>query len=116
MPVKPERIEVFNINTPGTSSFVQKYKYDEVKKVMQAHMPTQAPGMTQDELAELVIAHVSNAIFPDRTKAGWWMKTVQLDLEARQVLIREKARPLRWHYDPSRKETVPEASQPRAAT
>jgi hypothetical protein len=111
MPDKPERIEVFNVNTPGRSSFVQKDKYEEVKRVMQALMPSTSPGLTQDELAELVIEHVSNSVFEDRSKAGWWMKTVQLDLEARQVVVREKTKPLRWHYDPSRKEIIPEETR-----
>jgi uncharacterized protein YdeI (YjbR/CyaY-like superfamily) len=30
-------------------------------------------------------------------------------------LIREKAKPLRWHYDPTREEKVPEASRHRSA-
>jgi hypothetical protein len=32
-----------------------------------------------------------------RWKVGWWMKTVQLDLEARKIVLREKSKPLRWH-------------------
>jgi hypothetical protein len=35
--------------------------------------------------------------FPEGAKAGWWTKTVQLDLEAKGVVAREKTRPLRWH-------------------
>ena len=30
-------------------------------------------------------------------KAGWWAKAVQLDLEAKGTLVREPAKPLRWH-------------------
>ena len=30
-------------------------------------------------------------------KAGWWAKTVQLDLEAKGAIVREKTRPLRFH-------------------
>jgi hypothetical protein len=28
---------------------------------------------------------------------GWWAKTVQLDLEAKGIITREKIRPLRLH-------------------
>jgi len=36
-------------------------------------------------------------LFPGGAKAGWWMKTVQLDLEAKRIIAREKTKPLRWH-------------------
>ncbi len=113
MSVKNEKIEVFNINKIGTSAFVQKDKYDEVKKVLIEFMPHESPGLTQDEMASLVIAKVSHKIFEDRSKAGWWMKTVQLDLEARQVMIREKTKPTRWYYNPSKKEVAPVVLKPK---
>lgn len=114
MPGKKETTEVFNINKPGTSSFVQKDKYEEVKRVLKAFMPTRSPGLTQDEMASLVIDHVSEDVFDDRTKAGWWMKTVQLDLEARKTMIRENAKPLRWHYEIMKDEFLPPASEKAA--
>jgi hypothetical protein len=30
-------------------------------------------------------------------KAGWWAKAVQLDLEAKGIVVREATKPLRWH-------------------
>ncbi|MFM8560918.1 MAG: DUF6958 family protein, partial [Solirubrobacterales bacterium] len=36
--------------------------------------------------------------WPEGAKAGWWQKTVQLDLEARGALVRNpESKPLRWH-------------------
>jgi len=35
--------------------------------------------------------------FPEGATSGWWAKTVQLDLEAKGVVIREKTKPLRWY-------------------
>ena len=29
-------------------------------------------------------------------KAGWWTKCVQLDLEAKGVVVREGSKPIRW--------------------
>ena len=29
-------------------------------------------------------------------KAGWWMKGVQLDLEAKGLMVRDGGKPLRW--------------------
>ena len=34
---------------------------------------------------------------PDGAKAGWWTKAVQLDLEAKGIIRREKVTPLRLH-------------------
>jgi hypothetical protein len=36
-------------------------------------------------------------LYPDGAKAGWWAKTVQLYLEAKGVIERERVRPLRLH-------------------
>ena len=110
---KDDMIEVFNINKPGQSSFVRKDKYEEVKRVLKALMPDTSPGLTQDEMAMLVVENVSGTVFEDRNKAGWWMKAVQLDLEARQVMIREKSSPLRWHYDTLKEELLPEVTETR---
>jgi len=112
MPDKTVKIEVFNINIPGRSSYVQRDKYEEVKRVLKSYMPKESPGLTQDELSSLVIEHVSEAVFDDRRKAGWWMKTVQLDLEARQVVVREKTKPVRWHYESEKQEILPETNGP----
>jgi hypothetical protein len=111
MPNRDDQIEVFNVNHPGRSSFVSKDKYKEVKRVLKDYMPDKSPGLTQDEMASLVIEHVSGKVFEDRTKAGWWMKSVQLDLEAREVMIRENSRPLRWHYDTMKEEQTPAATE-----
>ncbi|MGZ3553479.1 MAG: DUF6958 family protein, partial [Vulcanimicrobiaceae bacterium] len=35
-------------------------------------------------------------LFPKGAKAGWWAKAVQLDLEAKSIIAREKTRPVRW--------------------
>jgi hypothetical protein len=105
---KKEKIEVFNVNHPGRSSFVQRDKYEDVKRVLKENMPHKSPGLTQSEMADLVIKKVSDTVFDDKSKAGWWMKTVQLDLEARKVMFREATKPTRWYYDRSKPELVPE--------
>ena len=110
---KDDMIEVFNINKPGHSSFVRRDKYEEVKRVLKALMPETSPGLTQDEMAMLVVENVSETVFEDKSKSGWWMKTVQLDLEARQVMVREKTSPLRWHYDTLKEELIPEVTETR---
>jgi len=53
--------------------------------------------MTEAEIRERVVAYLPEKLFPNGAKAGWWTKAVQLDLEARRMVAREKTTPLRWH-------------------
>ena len=101
---KESKIEVFNVNTPGKSNFVQKDKYDEVRKILLKHLPAKEPGLTQNEMMILVESQVSEEIFPKKETSGWWMKTVQLDLEARGLLIRKKSKPTRWFISGNQEE------------
>jgi hypothetical protein len=60
-------------------------------------LPRTAPGLTQAEMVGAVKASLPPDLFPGGAKAGWWAKTVQLDLEAKGVVVREEASsPLRW--------------------
>ena len=52
--------------------------------------------MTAAEIREAVLAHLPEELFPQGAKAGWWTKAVQLDLEAKGMVAREKSTPLRW--------------------
>jgi hypothetical protein len=58
-------------------------------------LPNTSPGLTVAEVRERLIAHLPEKLFPEGAKAGWWSKTVQLDLEAKGLVAREKTRPLR---------------------
>ena len=49
------------------------------------------------EIREAVIALLLDDLLPGGSTAGWWAKTVQLDLEAKGVVIREATKPLQWH-------------------
>ena len=41
--------------------------------------------------------HLPEDLFPGGAKAGWWVKCVQLDLEAKGLVVRDRgAKPLRW--------------------
>jgi hypothetical protein len=43
------------------------------------------------------LAHLPEEDFPGGAKAGWWVKCVQLDLEAKSVIERNlSSKPLRW--------------------
>jgi len=104
----PGRITVHNVNVPGQATRVDARMYQAMLQAMLHVLPSVAPGLTQAEIREAVVPHLPPELFPGGAKAGWWAKTVQLDLEARGLLVREATRPLRcgvplplrWHLQP----------------
>ncbi|HSJ53979.1 MAG TPA: hypothetical protein VLC52_09555 [Anaerolineae bacterium] len=92
-----DMITVENVNVPGKTSRVNAAKYRAMKQAMLEVLPREAPGLTQDEIREAVIAHLPDDLYPQGATAGWWAKTVQLDLEAKGTVVREATKPLRWH-------------------
>lgn len=99
-PPKPARarVAVQNVNVPGSSSQVDGIKYEAMRKALLKVLPSRKPGLTQAEMWEQVPPHLPQDEFPGGAKSGWWVKCVQLDLEAKGVIERDRsAKPLRWH-------------------
>lgn len=94
---KDEKILVENVNVPGYTSRVDRAMYEAMKQAMWEVLPTQSPGLTQNEIREAVVPHLPEELYPGGAKVGWWAKTVQLDREAKGDLIREQTKPLRWY-------------------
>jgi hypothetical protein len=92
-----DKITVENVNVPGKTSRVNAAKYQAMKQAMMQVLPKAKPGLTQTEIREAVIAHLPDDLYPGGATAGWWAKTVQLDLEAKGIVVREATKPLRWH-------------------
>jgi hypothetical protein len=92
-----QKIAVENVNVPGRTHNVDAAKYQAMKTAFLNILPTSAPGLTQKEIQQQVVAHLPEDLFPGGAKSGWWAKTVQLDLEAKGLVVREQSKPLRWH-------------------
>lgn len=92
-----ERVEMRSITSPGFALNVDKAKYDAMKEALLAAVPKGHPGLTVAEVKEGVRPLLPDALFPGGAKAGWWLKGVQLDLEARGTLARENTKPLRLY-------------------
>ena len=89
------KISVRNIVTPGSIRNVDAAKYEAMRKAVMKVLPARSPGMTIAEVQKRVVSHLPEDLYPGGAKAGWWMKTVQLDLEAKGTIVREKTTPLR---------------------
>jgi len=92
-----EKVTVENVNVPGKTSSVNAAKYHAMKEAMLNVLPMAEPGLSQAEIREAVLPFLPDDLFPGRSTAGWWAKTVQLDLEAKGIVGREPSKPLRWH-------------------
>jgi Family of unknown function (DUF6958) len=91
------KIAVENVNHPGQLKLVDGQMYAAMKRAVLEVLPASAPGITPEEMLQRVRAHLPDRLFPGGAKAGWWAKTVQLDLEAKGIISRAKAKPLRLH-------------------
>jgi hypothetical protein len=89
------RIEVENINHPGKSRRVDAAHYQAMQRALVKVLPRRTPGLTFAEMSRAVLPHLPDNLFPGGDKANWWLKTVQLDLEAKSVIVRENTKPMR---------------------
>ncbi len=93
-----DRVVVQNILSPGHTQSVDGTKYGAMKSALLNVLPNAMPGLTQAQMKAAVLELLPQEHFPAGAKAGWWLKCVQLDLEAKRLLVREEsAKPLRWH-------------------
>ena len=90
-----EKFEVQNVGQPGKTYRVDAVKYAEMRAAVEKVLPTEPPGLTPAQLIEAVKPHLSEAQFPGGNTAGWWVKCVQLDLEAKGMVKRGPKAPVR---------------------
>ncbi|WP_048646746.1 DUF6958 family protein [Nitratireductor soli] len=92
-----DKIEIENINKPGKTERVSRAKYMAMREALLAVLPAEAPGLTVADAKEALLPHLSEAVFPEGKTAGWWLKAVQLDLEAKGVIKRAPRPPVRLY-------------------
>jgi hypothetical protein len=80
------KIAVENVNLPG--------QVTNVDAAMMAVMSDTA--LTWAQIKDACIPHLPDDLYPKGATSGWWIKTVQLDLEAKGKLARQPSKPLSW--------------------
>lgn len=88
------KIEVENVNQPGHVGRVDADKYNAMKDAMLRVMSSEP--MTAAQIKDAAKTHLPDDLFPAGATAGWWVKCVQLDLEAKKILVRHASKPLTW--------------------
>lgn len=91
------RLAVENANHPGSIRNVEAAPYQAMRRAILKVLPATPPGLTVADMLDKVLPHLPQDLFPVGARAGWWLKTVQLDLEAKGIIARDKSRPLRLH-------------------
>lgn len=89
-----DKIEIENVNKPGKSERVDRAKYQAMRKALLAALPEEAPGLTVPDAKEALLPLLPDDLFPQGATAGWWLKAVQLDLEAKGVIKRAPRKPV----------------------
>ncbi len=92
-----DKIEIENINTPGKTERVDRAKYLAMREALLAVLPQAAPGLKVPDAKEALLPHLPEALFPQGKTAGWWLKAVQLDLEAKGTIRRAPGSPVRLY-------------------
>ena len=91
------RLLVENVNHPGKAYSLDAAHYQAMRRALLKVLPAKTPGLTLAEVSAAVLADLPDELFPGGATAGWWLKAVQLDLEAKGTISRERTTPLRLH-------------------
>ncbi|MBA4012031.1 MAG: hypothetical protein C0481_09225 [Phenylobacterium sp.] len=92
-----DKVEVENPNSPGRTTRVDAAKYGAMRTALLAALPSEAPGLTVAAAKAALLSQLPDDLFPGGDKAGWWLKCVQLDLEAKRVIARAAGSPVRLY-------------------
>ena len=92
-----DKITIQNVGQPGKTYRVDAAKFAAMRDAVLAALPDAPPGMAVAALIQAVRPGLPQDLFPGGETAGWWVKTVQLDQEAKGVIARAKGSPVRLY-------------------
>ncbi|MFG1495666.1 hypothetical protein ABMA57_03455 [Saccharospirillum sp. HFRX-1] len=92
-----DKIAIESITSPHHIQRVDRSKYEAMRAALLAVLPDTPPGLSVAEAKAELLPLLPDALFPAGAKAGWWLKAVQLDLEAKGLIQRVAGKPLRLH-------------------
>ena len=72
-------------------------KFEEMRKALLSVLPTEPPGLKVADAQAALLPKLDPDLFPGGAKAGWWLKAVQLDHEARGLIMRAAGSPVRLY-------------------
>lgn len=97
MPDQPDKIEVLSATSPGHVVRLDRAKFEAMRDALLAVLPAEAPGLTVAAAKQRLLPLLPQDLYPGGDKAGWWLKAVQLDQEARGIIARATGSPVRLY-------------------
>lgn len=94
-----DKIEIENINTPGRTERIDRAKYMAMRMALLAVLPEEPPGLKVPHAKDALLPLLPQTLFPEGKTAGWWLKAVQLDLEAKGAIKRAPTKPIHLYKD-----------------
>lgn len=96
------KIEIENVNMPGRTERVDRTKHLAMRAALLAVLPDAAPGLKVSDAKGALLSYLPDSLFPQGRTAGWWLKAVQLDIEAKGVIKRAPRKPVHlYKYGPT---------------
>src|SRR5262245_43760378 len=95
MPDGGDKITIERVTSPGHLQRVDRAKYTAMRDALIAVLPVEQPGITVAGAKAALLPRLPDDLFPGGDKAGWWLKAVQLDLEAKGAIARGPGKPVR---------------------
>lgn len=92
-----EKISIENVIRPGKTYRADRAKYEAMRDALLSVLPTEAPGLTVPDARKALLPLLPDDLFPGGGTAGWWVKAVQLDLEAKGIIRRAPKSPVRLY-------------------
>ena len=92
-----DKIEIENATSPGRTTRVDRAKCEAMRAALMPILPTEPPGLKVADAKAALLPHLDQTLFPGGDKAGWWLKAVKLDLEAKGVIARADGSPVRLY-------------------
>lgn len=89
-----DKIEIENVNKPGYTERVNREKYMAMRDALLAVLPMEMPGMKVPNAKQALLPLLPETLFPEGKTAGRWLKAVQLDLEAKKIIVRAPSKPV----------------------
>jgi len=92
--VSADKIEIDTFASPGRTEQVNRAKYEAMRDALLAVLPDTSPGLKVPEAKAVLLPLLPDVLFPAGDKAGWWLKAVQLALEAKRIIQRAPSKPV----------------------
>ncbi|MDX8500641.1 hypothetical protein RFM99_19745 [Mesorhizobium sp. VK4C] len=89
-----KKIEIENVNKPGRIERVDRAKYTAMREALLDVLPDETPGIKVPQAKEALLPLLPRSLFPQGKTGGWWLKAVQLDLEAKGAIKRAPIKPV----------------------